>query len=103
MMKRGIKRDKVREMRIQENQLKLKELGVRSMAYDLQLRKGSKKTDKTRMQSKRVAEDIEEYMPCVEETTMGDDNVVEVAKSSLNLRSRSKKVVSKTTLLCYLV
>ncbi|XP_021742897.1 uncharacterized protein LOC110708979 [Chenopodium quinoa] len=85
--------EKARQARIKQNRSRMKDLGVTSMAYQLkQSMKGSKQTKK----SKKVTKDTDEYTPDEEgelnHSSEEDEN--QIRKNSLNLRSRSKKVVA---------
>lgn len=84
---------KIREKRIQENKLKMNELGVTSMAYKMtQMMKGSKQTKK----GEKVTKDNDEYTPDDEEGELNhssEEDENQIRKKIVNLRSRSKKVV----------
>ena len=78
--------EKIREMRIAQNKMKMKEMGVTTMAYELFHPKKSKK------KSKKVFEGTDEYTPSDEENQLSDENDVELRKNTINLRTGSKKV-----------
>ena len=84
--------EKLRQKTIEQNRIRMKDLGVTSMAYEMkQLMKGSKQTKKR----KKVTKDTDEYTPDEEgelnHSSEEDEN--EIRKNAVNLRSRSKKVV----------
>ncbi|XP_056687642.1 uncharacterized protein [Spinacia oleracea] len=84
--------EKLRQAMIEEKRIRMKDLGVTSMAYQMkQSMKGSKQTKK----SKKVTKNTDEYTPDEEgelnHSSEEDEN--EIRKNGVNLRSRSKKVV----------
>ncbi|KAL2894049.1 GPI transamidase component PIG-T [Bienertia sinuspersici] len=90
--------EKIRQLRIAENKLRLKEARVQKMASELlQLKKGSKQNKKSNMQMKKVAENTKEYTPDEEEIQLSEDNDNYIRKTSLNLRPRTKKPVRGTS------
>ncbi|KNA19251.1 hypothetical protein SOVF_063250 [Spinacia oleracea] len=85
--------EKLRQAMIEENRIRMKDLGVTSMAYQMKKSmKGSKQTKK----SKKVTKDTDEYTPDEEgelnHSSEEDEN--EIRKNGVNLRSRSKKVLA---------
>uniref|UniRef100_A0A803M2H0 Uncharacterized protein n=1 Tax=Chenopodium quinoa TaxID=63459 RepID=A0A803M2H0_CHEQI len=85
--------EKLKQKTIEQNGIRMKDLGVTSMAYEMkQSMKGSKQTKKR----KKVTKDTNEYTPDEEgelnHSSEEDEN--EIRKTGVNLRSRSKKVVT---------
>lgn len=78
--------EKIREMRIAQNKMKMKEMGVTTMAKELFHPKKIKK------KSKKVVEGTDEYTPSDEENQLSDENGVELRRKTINLRTGSKKV-----------
>uniref|UniRef100_A0A803NCC6 Uncharacterized protein n=1 Tax=Chenopodium quinoa TaxID=63459 RepID=A0A803NCC6_CHEQI len=84
--------EKLRQKTIEQNRIRMKDLGITSMAYEMkQSMKGSKQTKKR----KKVTKDTDEYTPDEEgelnHSSEEDEN--EIRKNAVNLRSHSKKVV----------
>lgn len=75
--------EKAREMRIAQNKMKMKEMGISTMAYELFQSKKSKK------QSKKVVECTDEYTPSEEENPLSDENDMELRTKTVNIRSRA--------------